>query len=247
MSNDKFLLEIVKAGAIESFEANEPGVTALKDDFRYEAEKFLFLRKGEDFGGFLLQLLEALDQGPDAVMALTNAYESISDFTDLSIERLVKFDWKEFLVWYIAVSKALEMSSKQVKKLKKFIWERLLSRPHIPKRKSKPVSRRKSKPDIRLLCSPDARNERARIGWEAIKAQVRHYPKKSQAGSHRFYLNEKRFTLFYRDVRGHFFGLIGHDLKSITKLKELFEIEWAGAKIPKPKSSSRKLVYNLFA
>lgn len=219
MNENEFYLNIVKAGRVSRFEADEPGVTLLKDDFRNEAEEFLFLRKGEDFGAFLIQAMEALSWGPDIMKTLYYAYEPITDFAGFHIENALELDWDKFLTSYLLISNSLELSKKQLEKIKERFWYRR--------------TQKKSKPVICILCYPDKRNERARVGWEALGAKVRHYKEESQKGSHRLYLNEKRYAMFYRSAEERFFGFIGDDQDTISRLKELFEAEWERAKDPK--------------
>jgi hypothetical protein len=181
------------------------------------------LRKGEDFGGFLIQVVEALDIGPEAIEMLHQSYQSFCDLSDICIQRVIKLDWKEIVAWYLAISKSWEIGEKQFKRLKEII---------LPPRK------RPKKPDLRLLCYPDKRNELARVGWEALGYQVRHYRKKADKGSHRLYISDKEYALFYRAPDDSFFGLTGKDKKTIGRMKTLFEIEWAKAKTPRPILSS---------
>lgn len=225
-NNEQHFLSVVKAGSIDRFEADEPGVLHLKEEFRDERPEYLFLRKGEDFGGIAIMLLEALERGPEAIQAVHAAYHGVVDLSTVVIDRIQEFDWKEFLILYVLISKSAELSGKHIEAIIKPFWERIVKRSRSGTGKKK---------DLRLLCSPDERNERARIGYEALGYQVRHYPEKYQAGSHRLYITNKRYALFHRAQGGKFFGVRGRDKSTIKRLTELFEEEWDHAIIPSPK------------
>jgi len=223
-------LSIIRAGSIDRFEADEPGVLLLKEDFRDENPEYLFLRKGEDFGGFAIMLLEALERGPEAITSVCAAYQGVVDLSSVALQGVIDFDWKEFLACYLLISKSAELAEKHLETIVKPFWDKIVKR---FKRRST-----KTKKDLRLLCSPDERNERARIGYEALGYQVRHYPKKGDAGSHRLYISSKRYALFYRAGGNRFFGVQGRDKGTITRLAELFEQEWALATIPSHRAGS---------
>lgn len=50
----RVVLEKKYVEGVERFEANEPGIAILKAEFLDEADDYLYLRKGEDFGGDLI-------------------------------------------------------------------------------------------------------------------------------------------------------------------------------------------------
>ena len=54
MENMEVFLERRHVSGIEQFEANEPGIAVLKAEFLAEANEYLYLRKGEDFGGDII-------------------------------------------------------------------------------------------------------------------------------------------------------------------------------------------------
>jgi hypothetical protein len=71
--------------------------------------------------------------------------------------------------------------------------------------------------EVRILCCSNKETEEARPLYEAQGYQVRFYADESLSGSHRYYLNEKRFCLFLRTSKKHFFGFIGDDPMMLPK------------------------------
>lgn len=217
-----FFLKIVNAGEVHRFESDEPGVARLKVETELEAEEYLYLRKGEDFGGFVTELIQAASLGINQLTMLIEAYAPLApDLLNISIKETIE-SFDDFLELYLIITgintKWKELSKKQFRSFSDFF----------------PFKSRSRKPEVKILCNPDERNEGARIGWEANKHEVRHYIDPKKAGSHRLYLTEKRYVLFYRSPNNNFFGIIGRDEKTIVRLKELFKEEWKSAKMPKP-------------
>jgi hypothetical protein len=71
--------------------------------------------------------------------------------------------------------------------------------------------------------------------WKAMGTQVRFYKEDTEAGSHRFYLNEKGYAVFWRqglDENTRFYGFEGTEPEIIQRLKAIFEEEWAVANTP---------------
>lgn len=98
--------------------------------------------------------------------------------------------------------------------------------------KENPFSGRKPK-DLRILCWPDEDNEEARPLYEVQGYSVRHYRDERLRGSHRFYLNDERYCLFFRTPDERFFGFIGKDTEVMSQLRTHFEYEWDNAVVPK--------------
>ena len=222
LSSEDFFLNVINSGEVQRFDADEPGVTHLKVDTENEAQEFVYLRKGEDFGGFITQLIHAASFGIDQLTILIKAYAPLNpEIMKIHIkEPLEHID--DLLEIYLIITgiknKWQELSKDHFRYFSKFP---LFKRPF-------PM------PEVKILCNPDERNEGARRGWEALGHEVRHYSDPKQSGSHRLYLTEKRYVLFYRSPNSKFFGLLGRDKDTICHLKELFIEEWENAIIPKP-------------
>ena len=63
------LVNTLAAGKVSRFEADEPEIALLKAGFLVDSPEKLLLRKGEDYGGFALQVTDALIRGPGAFEA----------------------------------------------------------------------------------------------------------------------------------------------------------------------------------
>lgn len=198
----------------EWFTTDQAGISWIKRITRQETREFLYLRKGEDFGGLLQFLVELASQAPEQIEATFSLYmDTFPDLLkDIDYQSLVKLDWAQILAFYIVMSKGKELIVKSEKKLAE--WLRI-GKPKLPKL-----------PDLRIICNPDEVNEAARLGWESLGFKVRHYRDTARAGTHRYYLSEKCFVFFIRRPDRTFFGFRGTDSSIIRDLKKQFEEEW---------------------
>ncbi len=76
-----------------------------------------------------------------------------------------------------------------------------------------------------------------------MKTKVKSYKKEADAGSHRFYLNEKGYAVFCRQGEGmttRFYGFEGTDAEGVRRLKAVFKREWASAVTPRITRGKRK-------
>lgn len=219
---DKAELNFYKLRDSEWFEANSSGISQLKMMTRQDAHEFLYLRKGEDFGGVMQMLFELMSQSPEVIQATYSMYLShIPEIaSEVSLDALLEVDWAQVLAFYLIITKVKELVIRNGEALKSW-WENI--------RKGKPTP---SIPYLRIICNPDDVNERARIGWESMGYEVRHYADPKQAGSHRYYLSEKSYCFFIRKPDSTFFGFRGSDPSLINELKSQFEQEWHTAIIP---------------
>lgn len=195
------------------FEADLAGISQLKREVHKKADDFLFLRKGEDFGAFIEMLLELMAQTPDIQNEVFSLY--FKRFPELAasvdFQKLTEIDWKEILAFYTCMTKSKELAIATWKKMKEILVSKC-DKDRLP--------------ELRILCNLDEVNEKARIGWEEMGFQVRHYKDRAQAGSHRYYLTEKEYCFFIRKPDSTFFGFQGSDKNVISDLRSQFDLEW---------------------
>lgn len=210
---EKAVLKLHSLRGGKWFEADLAGISQLKREVHRKADEFLFLRKGEDFGAFIEMLLELMAHTPEQITAVFSLYfERFPELAaSIDLQRLTEIDWKKILAFYILMTKGKELAIKTWKKMKEILV----------------AGRDKDRlPKLRILCIPDEVNEKARIGWEEMDFQVRHYKDKRQAGSHRYYLTEKEYCFFIRKPDSTFFGFRGADKNVISDLRSQFDLEW---------------------
>ncbi len=196
-----------------SFVANEEGIVKLKSEFLIEAEEFLLLRKGEDIGGELIALF---------IEVVSSARESIEFVFETEFAKIVK-KYFDFL-WEAAEAYALYRTMRET------IIEAIES--YASKEKRQVSSKKLNR--LNILCFPDEENEKARLHYERLGYQVRHYRSADEKGLHRFYVNEKRWCFFLRSGE-QFKGVVGTDQPTILKLVEQFDLEWKDAREPRRK------------
>jgi len=195
------------------FVADEAGVSRLKRDVRKRAQKFLYLRKGEDFGAVIQMLLEAYNSGATAIEAIWNAYSASGDvnLAGITLDSLLESDFVKWLLLYTAISGGKELIIKDAKRMQAV----LTSAAHWV-----------AGPRIKILCTPKAINVRAGLGWRALGAKIRNYLDERSSGSHRYYLSEREFAFFIRQPDESFLGFHGEDEELLATLKNAFEAEW---------------------
>lgn len=183
------------------FEANEHGIATLKAEFLAEAEEFLFLRKGEDFGGDVIGFMAA----------------AINALSDVSLTDRMK----DLIVYAVASEKI----AKYYPQIRKLIDKARESYQTTPWKGRKPK-------DLKILLWPDETNREAQPLFERQGYMVNYYASPDKKGSHRFYLNEKRYCLFLRTEQDRFLGFIGDDETVRAGLKAVFEREWEESVLP---------------
>ena len=195
------------------FEANLAGISGLKREVHKNANEFLFLRKGEDFGAFIEMLLELMSQSQDVINKVFSMY--LERFPELNprviLEKLIELDWGEILVFYKILTKSKELII-HTAELLRIILE--------------PGRNKRCLPNLAILCKPDEVNKKARFGWEEMGFDVRHYKNSDQSGTHRYYLSENEYCFFIRKPDSTFFGFRGSDKALISELKKQFIFEW---------------------
>lgn len=218
-------LQADPAGTAVRFEADEPEIALLKAWFLVHSPRRLLLRKGEDFGGFALQVTDALLRGPRVFRSYAAQDLGHTRLASPEIHALLSADFDALTEYYLKISQELEMTAQQFRSFITHVRNWLPDSLGTQAEYLPPG-------DLRILCRPDERNERARRGWEAEGYRVRHYKRDGDAGSHRLYIAADRYAVFFRTEGGRFFGLLGEDTSTITRLTQLFEDEWRTAKQP---------------
>lgn len=214
---DAALLTISRTASGEWFTADEAGVSDLKMLTRGGATKFLYLRKGEDFGAFAQMLLELLSRDPDQIRATIDLYQATFPtlMASIDVDKVLEMDWKTILAFYTVMTKGKELAVGTAKAVKKLFARAREMRPGIK---------------VRILCNPDEVNEAALPGWQSMKCRVRHYQDPASAGTHRFYVSDRSYCHFTRAPDGTFFGFRGSDPAVIDRLTAQFESECAANK-----------------
>jgi hypothetical protein len=216
---------------LESFEAaSEQEIVARKLDFLSDGGDFLYLRKGEDVGAVevAIDALNLLQQAatlppdfapwvPDVVTVATGIVGGA--LTVASVTAALNKAWKFGL-------DQLDLFRENLRRTKclfpkKTSTGQLISWEDAVRNSTFPVPK-----DLRIICNRDSENEKAIALFRLYGARIRHRPKSVATGSHRFYLNDKRTALFFRQPDRTFLGITGHDLFLESKLKSAFLQEW---------------------
>lgn len=210
---EKACLKFHGIGRGEWFVSDLAGISQLKREVHRNADEFLLLRKGEDFGAVLEMLCELIAHSPEKIETIyTHYFEHFPEVaSSVNLKKLLEMDWAQMLAFYTVITKGKELIIKT-----REIMENILG----------PSCNKDMLPELRILCKLDEVNEKARIGWEDMGFQVRHYKDPAQAGSHRFYLTEKEYCFFIRKPDSTFFGFRGSDQDVISDLKSQFNLEW---------------------
>jgi hypothetical protein len=195
------------------FVADEAGVSQLKRDIRIRAQKFLWLRKGEDFGAVIQMLLEAWNTSSMAIENVWNAYSSNLDYdlSNLTLKSLKDQDFGAWLAFYMAISAKQELLVNS-----SIAMEEILLK---AKKWVKGI-------DVRILCCREETNLRAGLGWKTLGCEVRRYLDEKTAGSHRYYLSEREFAFFIRQPDKSFLGFHSEEPRTLEVLMLAFKDEW---------------------
>ena len=195
------------------FEADLAGISQLKREVHRNADEFLLLRKGEDWGAVIEMLFELMAQSPETIeFVFSHYFEHFPEVaSSVNLNKLLEMDWVQILAFYKVITNGKELIIKTWE-----IMENILD----------PGRNKGSLPELRILCNSDEVNEKARIGWEDMGFKVRNYKDPAKAGSHRFYLTEKEYCIFIRKPDSTFFGFRGSDKDVISNLKSQFCLEW---------------------
>ena len=221
----------IYASGLESFEApSEQEIVARKLDFLSDGGDFLYLRKGEDVGAVevAIELFNLLQQAatfaPDFAPWVPEAAKMAAGigggvFTVAGVTATLNKGWKFGL-------DQLDLFRENLKRTKGLFRKKtsagdLISWEEAIRASTFPVPK-----DLRIICTRDQENEKAIALFRLYGARIRHRPKSVASGSHRFYLNDKRTALFFRQPDKTFVGVNGHDSFLEQKLKVAFLQEW---------------------
>ncbi len=236
MPSDRYVFKILSAGQITWFEADKTTLGEIKAKYLIDAEDFLYFRKGEDWLKHFIDWLLSLGIGAEQILELANECSTEAlEFAREHIEALSALTTKDCLDWYIRIAGGYELSKKHIQYLKKKIWKPFEDKVHN--------SKKKFVNDFRILCKASQENKNYLHRWQAMKTKVRFYKDDADAGSHRFYLHEKGYAIFWRqgkDNKTRFYGFEGTEPEVIQKLKAIFEAEWAVAIKPNKRIKNRQ-------
>ena len=216
---------------LEPFEApSEQDIVARKLDFVSDGGDFLYLRKGEDVGAVevaiecinLLQQAANLapdfapwvDEAAKAAMAIGGGVATTAAIT-AAVNRAWKFGLDQLDAFRENLERTRKLFPKKTSVGEVISWEQAIRNSAFPIPK-----------DLRIICNRDAENEKAIALFRLYGARIRHRPQSVGSGSHRFYLNDKRVALFFRQPDKTFLGVTGHNSFLEDKLKLAFLQEW---------------------
>lgn len=235
MPTDKYVLDVINAGRMKWFEVDKVTLGEIKARYLLEADEFLYFRKGEDWLKGFVDWLLALGRGPEQILELASACgKEFLDFTQTGIDALSQLSFKDCIDWYLRLA-AIELARQHLLFLKKVFWNKFV-------KKARKVGKHLG-PDFRILCKKSPENIDHLPRWRAMRTKVRFYKKNTDSGSHRFYLNEKGYAVFWRQGEGtktRFYGFEGTDAKVVKRLKAIFKKEWACASTPKIRRIKKK-------
>ncbi len=207
------------------FEADKVTLSKIKSKYLFEAEDFLYFRKGEDWLKHLISFFVALVGGEDKILELSKCYsKECLEYAQTNIKNLIKLDKVKCLDWLLVMSGDVDETRMCYNYLKKELWQSFQNRWE---------QNRAITHNFQILCKkniPD--NQKHLPMWKAMETEVRFYQDDTEAGSHRFYLNEKGYAVFWRqgiDDKTRFCGFEGKNSEVIKCLKAIFEEEWSVA------------------
>jgi len=222
---------MIYAEGLESFEAaNEQEIVARKLDFLSDGGDFLYLRKGEDVGAVevAIELLHLLQQAatlaPDFAPWVRDAAE-LAARIGTGVVTMAALTGALNKAWKFGLDQ-LDLFRENLKRVKPLFQKttsagELISWEDAIRSSSFPVPR-----DLKIICNRDSDNEKAIALFRLYGARIRHRPNSVASGTHRFYLNDKRSALFFRQPDKTFVGVTGHDDFLEAKLKVAFLQEW---------------------
>lgn len=203
---------------LEPFEADATRIIASKMEFVADGGSFLYLRKGEAMGAIEVATFSALLSHPyvtsasEALVAIGAAAATVGGAI-------------------VAFNKAWALGNRQLEKLvanfdrSKQVYAQLAKRIDAASRKALPSGLPVPK-DFRVVCTPTKENEKAIPILRALGVRLRHRPKKTPSGSHRFHVNDTRFVLHVRGPGDRFLGVTGSHTFMRERLRADFLEEW---------------------
>jgi hypothetical protein len=212
---------------VKWFYDNEVTLVKRKTKYLFGAEQYLYFRKGEDWLKLIISFFIALARGEELIRNLAESCqgpqrEDVLKYTDDNMEdlknlkQIICIDWLHLLSQY-TVPDEYEKCQEYIKTN---VWNDFIAwkdMGNIPT-------------DFKILCRHN--NKIFLPHWQAVGTNVKFYLNDEDAGSHRFYVNEKGYAIFWRQkINGEncFYGFEGTDSKGIQLLKEIFETEWVRA------------------
>jgi len=228
---DRYMNTKLYEPGLESFEAaSEQEIVARKLDFLSDGGDFLYLRKGEDVGAVevAIELFNLLQQAanfaPDFAPWVTDAVQRATEIGEgiltvagvtATLNKAWKFSLDQLDLFRENLARTKKLFPKKTSAGDPISWEEAIISSSFPVPK-----------DLRIICNRDSENEKAIAFYRLYGARIRHRPKSAPSGSHRFYLNDKRSALFFRQPDKTFLGVSGHDPFLEEKLKVSFLEEW---------------------
>ena len=221
----------IYAPGLESFKAaNEQEIVARKLDFLSDGGEFLYLRKGEDVGAVevAIELFNLLQQAatfepdfapwvPEAIKMAAGIGGGIATVAGVTaaLNKAWKFGLDQLDTFRDNLQRTKKLFQKRTSAGKIISWEEAIRMRTFPVPK-----------DLRIICNRDHENEKAIAFFRLFGARIRHRSKSVPSGSHRFYLNDTRAAMFFRQPDKSFLGVTGHDPFLEQKLREAFLQEW---------------------
>lgn len=222
MQNDQHIYKIISAGQMNWFEADKVTLGEIKSKYLFDAEDYLYFRKGEDWLKVFIDWLLSLGIGPEQILELANVCgQEAIEFAQGCIDALSDLSVKECLELYVIIGSGHELARKHIQYLQKKIWGPFIE--FVGR------VRHKGSANFRILCKSSPENIAHLPKWKAMRTKVRFYREDTETGSHRFYLNEKGYAVFWRqgiNDKTRFYGFEGTEPEVIKQLKAIFEEEW---------------------
>jgi len=201
------------------FSASGDGTAPLQLQFCLEAEKFLYLRKGEWGVGELVVPVMAWVQQV--------GWEALTTSADVGAEilKMAKGAGWESILPKIAVATlsaemiiaSVERSARRITSMVRDLSDWI--------RGQKPPSARIGASDARVICTA-GKSDSALPFCVRANMHVRQYIDPGERSRHRYYVNEKHFCLFLALGRRKYIGWYGDDPQMIDALRKDFEREW---------------------
>ena len=233
------MLTIVSAGKMNWFEANKVTLAQIKTKYLLDAKEYLYFRKGEDWLKHFMSALIALAGGEESIRRFSASFPSsrgVSTYAEDFMDELKALDKVKCLDWLLAMGRhpIYSPESEYYESLQNEIWDRFVSW----KKQARRITT-----NFQILCKGSKENRSYLSHWHAVGTMVKFYPEDTDAGSHRFYVNDTGYAVFWRqtevsqtdeetDDKTHFYGFEGTDPQVTARLKRIFESEWDHAVPP---------------
>lgn len=213
---------VLNASKTTWFEADKLTLAEIKMSYVFGAKEFIYFRKGEDWLKELVDWYIALGGGSDQILGLAAAYGGMAfEFARDNIESITDLNFKECLEWYLIQAGTREILKKDFSIVKKLTWDKFTT--------WKEGRQKGCVAKFKILCKDAPENRMHLERWEANRTKVKFYHRNELAGSHRFYLNEKGYAVFWRQGSSKnpkFYGFEGTSPEVTAELKRIFEAEW---------------------